>query len=205
MKNHLTFIVFAFLFTACSKKQGPSYYYLSSDAKKHFYFKPGSYWIYCDSISGRTDSFYLRNSSLFMLSGGGGSENNIVEMLTLEIIQHSRDATIKDSILWQYTFRYSTVTFTYYNISKDFRYSSFLNYPFKLSNGKAIGTLPLGTNTFSDTWEFDGKGSNASGFYAVNYFLNDSMLLLKMRENYSITYAPTINEVWELQRWHVVK
>lgn len=202
MKSYFPFLVFIFLFTACSKKHDPVYSYLSSDTKKHFYFKPGSYWIYRDSISGRTDSFYLRNSSLFMLSGG---TNNIVETLNLEIIQHSSDVTIKDSILWLYTFRYSTVTFTYYNISKDFRYSSFLNYPFKLSNGKAIGTLPLGTNTFSDTWEFDGKGSNASGFYAVNYFLNDSVLLLKMRENYSITYAPTINEVWELLRWHVVK
>ena len=219
MKKYIPFIVFVFLFTACSKKHEPTYSYISSDTKKHFYFKPGSYWIYRDSISGRTDSFYVRKSALLMLSGGA---NNIVETLNLEIVQKISDTTNKDSILWQYTFRYTSLILSYYNFSKNVSYNSTQYYPFKSSIedtsyttngynttfGRYIDAFSLASNTFRDTWAFYEKDSNAksmSDYYTLNYFMNDSVLLIKMRQNYSVTYAPTINEVWELQRWYIVK
>ncbi|MES2479686.1 MAG: hypothetical protein V4561_11410 [Bacteroidota bacterium] len=58
MKNSL--IMF---FAGCKKKNQTIY--LSEDIKRNFSFKPGSYWIYRDSISGREDSCYIGLSRLF--------------------------------------------------------------------------------------------------------------------------------------------
>lgn len=46
--------------SACQDHQpDPIYNYLSEDVKAYLDFKPGSYWIYKDSITGKLDSSYV--------------------------------------------------------------------------------------------------------------------------------------------------
>ncbi len=58
-------------FTQCSKRSTnvtsypnsyDTYYYPDSELSANFRYKPGSYWIYKDTLSGRIDSFYVISS-----------------------------------------------------------------------------------------------------------------------------------------------
>ena len=74
MKNPIRIISALLLITiayigagGCTKKGGnpsqpytaPKTYYADSAFASHFTYKPGTYWIYRDSLTGRTDSFYV--------------------------------------------------------------------------------------------------------------------------------------------------
>src|ERR1035437_3096908 len=52
------FIAFIFYASSCKVKVTP----LNSDMKSHFSYKPGSYWIYLDTISGKYDSFSVQSN-----------------------------------------------------------------------------------------------------------------------------------------------
>ena len=57
-------ICFALLLCNCTKTKHRDYIDLDNDSAiiKHYNFLPGTYWIYRDVFSGRTDSFYVRNN-----------------------------------------------------------------------------------------------------------------------------------------------
>lgn len=57
MKKYLL-IAGIILLAGCIKKKG-QYIHINGDMQAAYYFKQGSYWIYTDSISGQTDSFYV--------------------------------------------------------------------------------------------------------------------------------------------------
>ena len=58
------FIILVFLLSECKKTGKKEFVELDTDSAMavHFNFKPGTYWIYMDSLSGRIDSFYVRNN-----------------------------------------------------------------------------------------------------------------------------------------------
>ena len=67
MKSYIALAIFAgFAITLCNctKSKKRDYVELDTDSAviKHFNFQPGTYWIYVDAFSGRTDSFYVRSN-----------------------------------------------------------------------------------------------------------------------------------------------
>lgn len=70
MKNlYLLFICLAVTISACHKTSIPRYP-LSAALKANFGYKIGSYWVYRDSVSGETDSFYTYKSSFYTANEG---------------------------------------------------------------------------------------------------------------------------------------
>ena len=59
MKNALRIVVALLLFTACNKEPQYKTVYLDPVLKATFNYKPGSYFIFKDSITGELDSVYL--------------------------------------------------------------------------------------------------------------------------------------------------
>ncbi len=55
--------LFAILFTviaiaSCKQKENPKIF-INEELRNYYNYQPGSYWIYYDSVSGATDSFYV--------------------------------------------------------------------------------------------------------------------------------------------------
>ncbi|MFA6150677.1 MAG: hypothetical protein WC716_05100 [Chitinophagaceae bacterium] len=59
MKNILTVLIALFAFASCNKEPEYETKYLDANLKAALNNKPGSYWIFKDSVSGEFDSIYL--------------------------------------------------------------------------------------------------------------------------------------------------
>lgn len=100
MKNILITLIALLLVLGC--KKGEDTFYLSDEVKRNFSFKPGSYWIYRDSISGREDSCYLNDSKIQIVDNkGDDSEPSFVELISLHFYQKPLDTSINDKMeIW---------------------------------------------------------------------------------------------------------
>lgn len=219
MKKYFPFLVLLFLFAACSKKKDPRYVYLDAFTKDHFYFKPGSYWIYRDSISGRVDSFYVSSSNVSTLFS---SNSNIVnEELKVLITQKSTNLSIKSEVQWYYTFRtYTQMSASYVanDIPLSLDYGAQLFKHFSISQGysaksaytyfnNSINDFYVGAKLFNNVWHNYKKdstfGDNKHLHIQQDYY-NDSIGFIK-KSLYYKNDKINKNEVWELQRCHLVK
>jgi|GEM_PF-2339591 len=87
MKSTYNIIIISFLavvLTACTKPEKP-YHQLDKSLSAFFDFKDDSYWIYQESISGRTDSFWVSNYMHWRWSSN--SADNDEERMSLSIKQ----------------------------------------------------------------------------------------------------------------------
>ena len=103
MKNILFiagFVLIAFMYS-CNKNNTHEVH-ISSDLLSHFSVKPGTYWIYKDSITGRTDSFFVRSNSFSSIEQSYYYyDHNSIMMAEFNI-----DGTaIPDSSLWDIELR----------------------------------------------------------------------------------------------------
>ena len=91
----------------CSRPK-PIYHYVSTDIKNDFNFKPGTYWIMRDSLSGRVDSFFVTNNNDDFSSTRTGSyafPAEFSENIRINISDYSTDAFhASDSQHWSYYF-----------------------------------------------------------------------------------------------------
>jgi hypothetical protein len=76
---------------ACTKEAKLGYIPLTPYIKEHFNFKSGSYWIYRDSVSGRKDSFFLKDSYVSddYFFASRVTDRYVQQKLTVEIMQQS--------------------------------------------------------------------------------------------------------------------
>ena len=59
--NYLGFLLLLTLVVLSSCKKKINYHYVNGQLLSAFNFKPGTYWIYIDSVTGREDSFVVTN------------------------------------------------------------------------------------------------------------------------------------------------
>ena len=99
MKKNITTILFlCTAFAYSCKKPGTPNIPVNSDMRQAFSFKPGSYWIYLDSISGKTDSFFITGFADEYAIPDNGQTHDLVLMLMCNI-----DSTTSniDTNIWQ--------------------------------------------------------------------------------------------------------
>ena len=131
----------------CSRPK-PIYHYVSNDIKNDFNFKPGTYWIMRDSISGRVDSFFVTNNwdALEEITNGG-RENAAAyyERIYVVIADRNTDpAHASDSQYWAYTYIYSSVSF-----GSDFR--PYSPYPYWVGPSYMLFDYPKPDSFLLDT------------------------------------------------------
>lgn len=99
--NGLILLFASFMLFSCSKTETP----WPGDPliKKRFGFKPGSYWIFRDSISGRVDSCYLYSLE-YKQTKGPATNPYISELLYIQLKQQPLDSTISSTRYWTYSF-----------------------------------------------------------------------------------------------------
>lgn len=61
-----------FCFVGCHKDRKPPTYYLPQEVKDYMYFKPSTYWVYKDSVSGALDSVIVKDATTEMYTWADG-------------------------------------------------------------------------------------------------------------------------------------
>lgn len=206
MKNLIPILIALLLFTACKKKEFVSY--LLPETKASFSFKPGSYWIFRDSISGRVDSCYFDKKEFYISPASRTHE--AYENLSISLIQKQMDLTVTEQINWNLWFMMRGLSIQYEKQinSKDsighFAMATLYPIPedtvtYNNVDYYQIPSFVLGGNVFSNVGVVAPEGNNGATFY-----INADIGFIKMRI-YNGIGAIKINEVWELQRWNVIK
>ena len=63
MKQPLIYLFFGLILMAqsCTKEKSNPPVYIDAEYKKYFDYKNGTYWVYYDSLTGHTDSMFIKN------------------------------------------------------------------------------------------------------------------------------------------------
>jgi hypothetical protein len=225
----IAFIIFFVFLHSCKKPGGNvTNYPINAELRAAFNFQPGTYWIYKDSISGRVDSFFVTSNNL--IRGYSSADNYSMDELTIFISEYSIYPAFKANIqTWQ--FLYETTMFNVlYPESKIYtaqvQYEPLINYPFQsalLDFGISPAYSDIGNviNVFNS---YSINGLVFSNVGEVNHYANDipqnfnpnsptynyddvfyissDVGIIKMKLNHP---QDSINRVWEIQRWNIVK
>jgi hypothetical protein len=200
MKNLLIFCALIVFLGGCKKER---ILYLSDDIKKNYSYKPGSYWIYRDSATGREDSCYFLNTITSFqepLYLSRLSDYDKVELMVVTTKLATFHKSKKTNIEIEY-YIYSDV------LSGALDRSSSNSIPFGCN-------LPISEETIkkynlSENLEFL-SAFNLNGFrfnsvYQIKanttlFFLNEIVGLLKMKVTYD-----SVDYNWEIVRHNVIK
>jgi len=207
MKNICCVVMFvsgAFLHS-CKKNGGLPDYPVNADLKAAFSFKPGSYWIYKDSISGEIDSFFVRQ----LVSTYNAITPNIPYTVdqVLTCITEWNTNNHADSNVWQISLIINNLYISYdasaaylYLLS----YGPGISYPFTNVYASdtvlVLNTYSLLGNNFENVVEVHYVES--SPLYSDYFYLCPDIGMVKIVFNHSYD---TTNRVWELQRYDIVK
>ena len=198
--NWIIICSFFTLFYNCKKETPKPYvppvpyiYQIAPELLAHYSYKPGTYWIYHDSISGRTDSIYVYKNemNLYYIQYRSNNQFYLNDIYMREVNIDS--PPLNDTINWAIILTGSTYDLhSYGGISL---FESF-GYPFK-SSGYPDTLYPqyaINGMLFPKVYQVQSANNK--------YFISDSLGILKMRLGENDTSA---NVIFELKRWHVVK
>ncbi len=216
----LRFVLFAFLLLAvgCSKKK-MTHYPVNAELKAAFNYKPGTYWIYRDSISGEVDSFFVTryDSSFHQEPEKDYSYDVITIRVAVLNIEPKVDTEQK---YFEYAYVQNAIS-AYYRykdtIWKVVEYVPLINYPYEkaltasvgLGNVYSINETGSLTNTFP-TYIVTGKTFNnvaeVNHISEINYssyndwyYFSPDAGIIKMRLHR--IGSKSYDKIWELQRW----
>jgi hypothetical protein len=187
---------------------------------KYYYYKPGTYWIYKDSLSGQVDSFAVEAVDTTFMSiprGYKGSDPANHTQINLHIYQHSDSGK---ATLWQWTLMDDKA---YLNIIKPFyQYDYFFVYPpavtglTRNAGGDEIAitgkydSSTIGGNIYNNVYALlhtSGKAYGSGMGYNDLFYINNDQGIVKMRLNNTPDSIftnkanfDTVFNVWELQR-----
>ena len=199
MKNILISLAALMLVLGCKKER---VLYLSDDIKKNYSYKPGSYWIYRDSATGREDSCYVLNNYISLDEQYDRSTSSDYDKVEWMEIKMKLEAVNKGK-----------------NVQLGIRFyinNNELNGLFgDISNPQTFSSpLPINQQTF-EKYNYGGsleflpsislQGKEFLNTFKINddfglYYFNESIGLIKMRlTNDSVVYN------WELVRHKVLK
>lgn len=191
MKNVLFFCALIVFLGGCKKER---ILYLSDNIKKNYSYKPGSYWIYRDSATGREDSCYVYSNSIRILDNtkdrGTSYDYDKAEFIDVSMNFHVNKGIID-------------INFSIFDRSLN-------GVLFFYSNLQTFGCpLPINQQTVYGSDEFlpsiSLQGKEFLNTFKINddfglYYFNESIGLIKMKvTNDSVAYN------WELVRHNVIK
>jgi hypothetical protein len=198
MKKYLVFISIIIAFAACKKHDDKEYVPLNTQLKNSYSFKEGSYWIYRDSLSGRTDSFYVTNYSNYNSTNTLYSE----EVVAVEITQYNIGTQVSDSSHWMLVLKTgSTIDLEGYcwPLNKGFVNNDISSdYPFINTTGVIVfPTYSIQNISYSNVAAiFYCPGISSTNSSLI--YLKDSIGIVKNCLNFD-----TLHYAWLLQRYHI--
>lgn len=193
-----------------------------STIRARFNFQPGTYWIYRDSLSGRTDSFYVL-SNIFTKQA---DQNVIYDYHLITVVEKSIDtaaARVADSAYWVYSFEGNRILLDYYygqagfGWGSDVRYSPCYNYPFLVGaitseyDTAAVYSLDSSFVQYGITYSnvaavhhYTMGDSTGLGTTRLNdwFYVNDSVGMVQIQISHPYH---KINRIWKLKRYNIAR
>lgn len=203
----MTPIFFMFIFlcvtSGCLKKLATP---INSNLKRNFSFKTGSYWIYKDSLSHHTDSFWVNSSTTSPYAADGETYNEEIDQIF---------CNDNDTIDYNWNLYKNNVSFVYYEGPQTASYLLF-SYPFHgigpqySDNGTKSNIVNVFTPYSIDSNHFDQVTEiNISDSSHFNdwFYVAEKAGIVKMRINHHYQNAAgdtiAVKRVWELMRYRI--
>jgi len=235
MKNRLIImLLFSLCFFFSCKKQGLQRVPVNAALKAAFNYKPGTYWIYKDSISGRVDSFFVRsNSDMFYpeligaTGNGTGNPNESIEIISIIISEFNINplSAASDTQHWQFGYQETMFCVSSNNTKLgQIQYTPLVNYPFQTTLMKVLNsdypendiidsiytTFSIGVQTFSNVTKINNNAyiNYDFAYLTAPYSYNDWFYICPSVGLIKIVLnhpQDSLYRVWEIQRWNIVK
>jgi hypothetical protein len=216
MRKSYLLLLLLLLFWGCAKQKPTP---INSELKKSFNYQVGSYWIYRDSVSGATDSFFVTSnkpsvSEYSLLTANGNSANEI----TIEISDYTNGIINSDSSYWFFDLSANLLFVGEDNLKSyiNILYDPLIevpfsdnpsNYSYGTDGVNFLGIIPsfqLNGKAYLNTaqvWHSDGvKDSTNAGFYNDMFYINETDGIIKMSLHHGVSLR-----VLELQRDNIVR
>ena len=199
-------VLIILIFFACGKKQKSKL--INADLKKHFSFIKGTYWVYFDILSGKTDSLIITHDYYQVEETNLGN----VDYETHNIIQYENGKPVGSS---HWALQTASVEI-YFEFRPPNLHSGFV-YPFPPDGTttygdttavKNISSMSINNNVFNEVCLFNYNGSNYDSYLYDSVYLNyrnDSIYvcpdvgIIKMCLNNAV-----LSNRLELLRYHIV-
>ena len=204
-------------FNACKKPGSIPNYPVNDSLKAAFNFQPGTYWIYRDSISGEVDSFYVQTN----YTNNNNNVSYTYDVIRIHIVAYYNSPSSYAD--WDYYYAGNEIDMDYGGSNmQTCYYAPFINYPFQNSITlfrysssyfvtdsalvkKIYSTYTVNGNAFTDVAEvnhsLDTSGTGLLDYNDV-FYMCPAVGMIKMRLNHP---KDSINRVWEILRWGIVK
>ena len=200
MRKHLFLAtVLLILFAGCGKSNNNSGTPINATLKKYFSYKPGTYWIYQDSLSGNIDSFVVVSVDSGLTNYSAGGNNFYINDEIVTFNNGIYDDTL--NCRWtlaingiSYFLGYPPVIPTPPNLINTLSYSFI--YPFQ---GYSYTTYSYRGNTYNNIAEFFIPNNSVVGNPNDIFLISTDAGIVKM----SINHANT-NYIWQLQRYKII-
>lgn len=202
MKKIGYFSILALLFFSCHKSYPSKSRKIVTNLKNYYNFKPGSYWIYKDSVTGQTDSFAVTKND------SGSASYPVVglcDYIDIHFTEYTTAAINLNIDDWQFLLDeiyvsplLGTPLFSYPNVkTKTFPHASDV-----CTVTDVLHNYTIEGKTFDSVAEINHTDRGNS--YDHYVYACDEVGIVKMRKK---TFSPgdTTLTVWELQRYHIVK
>ncbi len=132
--NYLGFLFLLTLMVLSSCKKKVNYHYVNGQLLSAFNFKPGTYWIYIDSVTGREDSFVVTNYG-DNYKNLTGIENTYNECIGIQILAYNIGIlpNVYDGISIEYTYMNNEFQLVYFdaNAKSGLVWSPLFNFPYQ--------------------------------------------------------------------------
>lgn len=186
-------------------------------------FKPGTYWIYLDSLNGRVDSFYVRSNEYVQLA----ETYAVYNYHLITVAQVNMDGTAPaDSANWIYSYQGTKIMVDYnyttysYGWKNQIQFHPLFLYPYSLGDLKgkydttaltqidsfySVNSLPF--YNVASIYHFSDDGAVSTGVvnrtrYTNWFYVNDSVGIVRMNINHP---DHGIRHDWCLLRYNIVK
>ncbi|MBA3829380.1 MAG: hypothetical protein H0X33_10625 [Taibaiella sp.] len=202
----VTCIVVLIALQACTKVKHQG---INSDLAAAFDFNKGSYWIYRDSLTGQIDSFYeFQRDFVTQLSA---NKQYSTDQITMHVLQSN--ATHTDYIEWHFLLGEDEYGITWFNKYGEF--TPLFKYPYQLGGRVYSMSQNIVTNVYPSYTVNSQIFNNVvlvndslngpppqTSYWNDWFYIAANVGIIKMK-----LYHPydSINRVWELQSWHIVK
>ncbi len=220
----LAIALLLFLFQSCIKI-GTTVYSVNTGMKSAFNYKPGSYWIYKDSITGAIDSAYVTsNQDVLYNAGGCVLEPNAPKIENIGISVFVSDGNPTDTEQWYFSMQQSQFNIGFHN-SKDSVESilAFSLFTWPLSTGSAgssSGCVPgfdsgsvadiipevalngLSYSNAARSIHAPFSERSQSMVYNDCFFVNQEAGIIKIVFDHP---SDSVHRILELQRYHLVR
>lgn len=212
----------AVAFAACKKSGSTTIVPVDAGLKSQFNFKPGSYWVYRDSVSGETDSAYVTGSTENYYSEGCVLRANMPKYENLSVLLQVQHSSSSDTERWTFTMKqnkfylglYSNTDrvesalffnlFTWPLAIGNVSYSGCVRYPDSGGVDVLIPEVSLGGQSYMNAARSSHSPlyNDQSQQYADYFYVNPDAGLIKVVFTHP---ADSVHRVLELQRYHIVR